>query len=125
MLLNKETLSKELIGEHINLALGCVGNEQTEINYKIRYSSNEPLRDLFSRFSMEGKRAIVVLSSGDHYFYAKYYGARSVDAIDINPLTYYYAVFRKCWMNYFGSFYPGKIPIFDKYFFKAALDCFF
>lgn len=124
MLLNKETLSEELIEEHINLALKCAGNKPTEINYKIRYSSNEPLRDLFSRFSMEGKRAIVVLSSGDHYFYAKNYGAMRVDAIDINPLTYYYAGFRKCWMNHFGTFYPGRIFIFDKYVFKAALDLF-
>lgn len=73
---------------------------------------------------MSEKIVLVVLSSGDHYFYAENYGAKTVDAIDINLLTYYFAVLRKYLMSYYKCFYPSESIIKSKDFLQANLDSF-
>jgi len=64
------------------------------------------------------------LSLGNHYFYAKYFGVKTVDAIDINPLTYYFAVLRKYFMSYYKCFYPDESIIKSKDSLQANLDSF-
>lgn len=46
--------------------------------------SNENLRELFSKISVNGKKVLTVGSSGDQLLNALFYGAKQVDLIDAN-----------------------------------------
>lgn len=109
--------------DHIKHAIDCVnGVNLNGVNYKIRLSSNEPLFELFSKVSVENKEVLAVLSSGDHYFYADKFGAKSVDAFDINPLTYYYSKLREYWMCIYHQFYFDAKTINNEDSFKYFLN---
>lgn len=80
--------------------------------YKVYYSSNEYLPQLFNQFSIKDKDVFTVVGSGDQVLYSYYKGARSVDTYDINILTKYYYYLRKWCIEYLDICYPNEDLLF-------------
>lgn len=79
---------------------------------KIYTRSNEPVVKLFNTVDVKNKDTFSVLASSDFVFSLISDGARSVDAFDINPLTYRYYHLRK-WLLQHGYVDAAKLSYDD------------
>ena len=97
-----------MVYKDVEKALMISAGKDIETFSKIYNNSNENLNKLFNCFSVKDKEVLTVLASSDHFFYTAYYGAKSIDTFDINPLTKYYYYLRMWTLNYNDEFYPSQ-----------------
>ena len=65
-------------------------NKPDGVFYWLYPFTNENINGYFSYINFQNKSVLSVTSSGDHLFNAIIYGAKRIDAFDINPLAPYY-----------------------------------
>ena len=92
--------------DDVLIASKLIDGEEVDNYGRLYYSSSENLDEIFKRVNVEGKDVLTILGSSDQYFYAYYYGAKSVESFDINKLTKYYYYLRLWGIKYLDEFYP-------------------
>ena len=74
---------------------------------RIYYSSNENLEPLFSSISIENKKVLTVLGSGEHVFHLYNRNPLLVDTFDINQLAQFYYYLRRWSIVYLDNYFPN------------------
>lgn len=74
---------------------------------RIYYSSNEDLDALFSSISVENKKVLSVLGSGEQVFHLYEKNPLLVDTFDINQLAQFYYYLRRWSIIYLNNYYPN------------------
>lgn len=90
-----------MVLEDLKYAREIIWNIRSNFNHKFKdferiYPfSNENINECFSCFSLENKKCLTVLSSGDQVLDLCLRGSNDITSFDINPLTKYYFELKK------------------------------
>ena len=84
------------------------------------FVTNEDIDKYISKLNIKDKNVLTVAGSGDHIFYSALYGAKSIDAFDMNKMTYYIYELRKAAIiglsiEEYLNYYPTNISSIDNF----------